>query len=385
MHARKVLVWLGATALAVGIAMALASCGGGTTTTTTGVTTATTGGATTTAGGTTAAKIKVALLLPETKTARYETQDKPLFEAKLKELAPDAEFLYSNANQDAAAQQSQAEAALTNGANVLVLDPVDSKAAIAIVAKANAANVPVISYDRLILNADIKYYISFDNNKVGNLQGQALLDELTAAGNAGKTIVMINGAPTDNNAKLFKAGAHSVLDGKVVIGAEYDTPDWSPNKAQTEMDQAITKLGKDAFVGVYCANDGTAGGAIAAMKTAGIDPKTRPTTGQDAELAGIQRVLLGEQFMTIYKATKPEAEDAAILAVALAKGEAVPSTIQLTKVNNGTKDVDSVILNPVPVTKDNIKSTVVADGYWTAKQIMATPELQAAGKAAGLQ
>ena len=130
---------------------------------------------------------------------------------------------------------------------------------------------------------------------------------------------MINGSPTDNNATLFKKGAHSVLDGKVKIGAEYDTPDWSPDKAQTEMDQAITKLGKNGFDGVYAANDGTAGGAIAAMKAAGIDPKTKPTTGQDAELAGIQRILLGEQYMTVYKAIKPEASAAADIAVALAK------------------------------------------------------------------
>ena len=114
---------------------------------------------------------------------------------------------------------------------------------------------------------------------------------------------MINGAPTDNNAKLFKEGAHSVLDGSgVKIAEEYDTPDWSPDKAQTEMEQAITALGKNGFVGVYAANDGTAGGAIAAMKGAGIDPKTRPTTGQDAELAAIQRILVGEQYMTVYKA-----------------------------------------------------------------------------------
>ncbi len=383
MHARKVLVWLGVTALAVGMVLALTSCGGSTTTTTGGVATTTVEGVTTTAG-TTAMPIKIALLLPETKTARYETQDKPLFEAKVKELAPDAVLLYSNANQDAAAQQSQAEAALTNGANVLVLDPVDSKSAAAIVTKANAANVPVISYDRLILDSDVNYYVSFDNEQVGKLQGQALLDRLTADGNAGKTIVMINGSPTDNNAKLFKAGAHSILDGKVTIGAEYDTPDWSPDKAQTQMDQAITKLGKDGFVGVLAANDGTGGGAIAAMKTAGIDPSTRPTTGQDAELAAIQRILLGEQYMTVYKAIKLEAEAAAALAVALAKGEPVPSTLQLSKVNNGFKDVDSILLKPVAVNKDNIKDTVVADGFWTADQIMTTPELKAAGAAAGL-
>jgi D-xylose transport system substrate-binding protein len=281
--------------------------------------------------------------------------------------------------------RDRADAALTNGATVLVLDPVDSASAASIVAKAKAQGVPVISYDRLILNADLDYYVSFDNEQVGKLQGQALLDKLTADGNAGKTIVMINGSPTDNNATLFKAGAHSVLDGKVIIGAEYDTPDWSPDKAQTEMDQAITKLGKDGFVGVYCANDGTCGGAIAAMKGAGIDPKTRPSTGQDAELAGIQRVLLGEQYMTIYKAIKAEAEATAELAVALAKGEPVPASLKLSKVNNKQKDVDSVLLTPVAVMKDTIKTTVVADGFWTIEQILATPELVAAGKAVGLE
>ena len=371
MYGRKIVTWCTVAALLVGMMVLLTGCGGG--------------GATTGTGGGTTETLKIALLLPETKTARYETQDKPLFEAKVKELAPDIEILYSNANQDATEQQSQADAALTNGANVLVLDPVDSASAASIVSKAAAQNVPVISYDRLILNADVDYYVSFDNEMVGKLQGQALLDKLTKDGNAGKTIVMINGSPTDNNATLFKAGAHSILDGKVQIGAEYDTPDWSPDKAQAEMDQAITKLGKDGFVGVLAANDGTGGGAIAAMKGAGIDPSTRPTTGQDAELAGIQRILLGEQYMTVYKAIKLEADATAELAVALAKGESVPSTLKLSKVPNGTKDVDSVLLPPVAVTKENIQTTVVADGFWTADQIMTTPELKAAGAAAGLK
>ena len=373
MRSKKVLTRVATVLLVVGMVVALTGCGGGA---------STTGGTT---GGSTASAMKIALLLPETKTARYETQDKPLFEAKVKELAPDVEILYSNANQDAAEQQSQADAALTNGAKVLVLDPVDSASAASIVTKAAAAKVPVISYDRLILNAPVDYYVSFDNEKVGTLQGQALLDKLTKDGNAGKTIVMINGSPTDNNATLFKKGAHSVLDGKVKIGAEYDTPDWSPDKAQTEMDQAITKLGKTGFVGVLAANDGTGGGAIAAMKGAGIDPSTKPTTGQDAELAGIQRILLGEQYMTIYKAIKLEANATAELAVALAKGEAPPATLTLSKVNNGTKDVDSVLLPPVPVTKDNIQATVVADGFWTAAQIENTPALKTAGDAAGIK
>jgi D-xylose transport system substrate-binding protein len=281
--------------------------------------------------------------------------------------------------------ESAAEAALTNGANVLVLDPVDSKAAAAIVQKANAQKVPVISYDRLILGSKVDYYVSFDNERVGNLQGTALLEKLTSDGNAGKTIVMINGSPTDNNAVLFKKGAHSALDGKVKIGAEYDTPDWSPDKAQTEMDQAITKLGKTGFVGVYAANDGTCGGAIAAMTAAGVDPKTIPTTGQDAELAAIQRILLGTQYMTVYKAIKPEAAAAAELAVALAQGKPAPSSLTLSKVNNGQVDVPSVLLAPVAVTKDNIKDTVVKDGFWSTQQILTSPELKAAGKSVGLQ
>jgi D-xylose transport system substrate-binding protein len=359
MRVKKVLVLSITAALIVGLAAALTGCGGA---------------KTTTGGGTTAAKpIKIALLLPETKTARYETQDRPLFEAKVKELDPTAEILYSNANQDAAQQQSQADAALTNGANVLVLDPVDSASAASIVEKAAAANAPV------------DYYVSFDNEKVGTLQGQALLDKLTADGNAGKTIVMINGSPTDNNATLFKKGAHSVLDGKVKIGAEYDTPDWSPDKAQAQMDQAITKLGKDGFVGVLAANDGTGGGAIAAMTGAGIDPATRPTTGQDAELPAIQRILLGTQYMTVYKAIKLEAEAAATLAVALAKGESVPAGLNIVTVNNGTKDVSSVLLPPVAVVAGNIKDTVVKDGFWKAAEIMNSPELQAAGAKVGLQ
>jgi D-xylose transport system substrate-binding protein len=326
---------------------------------------------------------KIALLLPESKTARYESQDKPLFMAKVAELCSDCQVIYNNANQDAAVQQSQAEAALTNGANVLVLDPVDAASAVAIVTKAKQQNVPVISYDRLINNADIDYYISFDNEQVGKLQGTALVDDLKKNNKGTGTIVMINGAPTDNNATLFKKGAHSVIDSSgLKVGAEYDTPDWSPDKAQSEMDQALTKLGKDGFVGVYAANDGTAGGAISSMKGGGLSP-IPPTTGQDAELAGIQRILVGDQYMTVYKAVKPEAETAATIAVALAKGQPVPSSITLTKVNNVTKDVPSVILTPVAVTKDNIKDTVIKDGFWTAAQIC-TDAYKSACTAAGI-
>src|SRR5712691_2350400 len=220
-------------------------------------------------GGGTAGK-KIALLLPEAQTARYDTKDMPYFKAKLLSLCSNCELIYSNAKQDAPTQQTQAEAAITNGASVIVLDPVDGAAAAAIVAKAKAAKIPVISYDRLILNtADLDYYLSFDNAAVGALQGNALLTAL--GGKTNPQIVQINGDPADNNAKLFKQGAHSVLDGKVKILKEYDTPGWKPSNAQTEMAGALTALGNKVD-GVLAANDGTAGGAIAAMKAAKVTP-----------------------------------------------------------------------------------------------------------------
>jgi D-xylose transport system substrate-binding protein len=335
-------------------------------------------------GGGGGGDLQIALLLPESATARYESQDRPIFEETVAATCPECEVLYNNANQDAAQQQSQAEAALTQGADVLVLDPVDGTAASVIVDQANAAGVPVISYDRLILNAQVDYYISFDNEQVGVLQAQSLLDRLTEDGNEDGTIVMINGSPTDNNASLFKAGAHSVFDESgLTIGAEYDTPDWSPDQAQQEMEQAITSLGPDGFVGVYAANDGTAGGAIAAMIAAGIDP-IPPITGQDAELAGIQRILAGEQYMTVYKALRHEAEAAANLAVTLARGEEPAADLINDTVDNGALEVPSILLTPVAVTIDNVADTVVADGFWTVEEIC-TADFAEACAAAGIE
>ena len=324
----------------------------------------------------------IAWLLPESKTARYESQDNPNFQRKVKELCKDCDIIYSNADQDAAKQQQQAEAAITQGAEVMVLDPVDAASASAIVTRAKQQDIPVVSYDRLITDADIDYYISFDNVRVGRLQGDSLVKKLEDDGNSDGTIVMINGAPTDNNAKLFKQGAMSAFgQSGLKIGKEYDTPDWSPDEAQREMEQAITALGNDGFVGVYAANDGTAGGAIAAMKAAGIDPSTRPTTGQDAELAAIQRILADEQYMTVYKAIKPEAEAAAELAVALVRGEDPPSGLVNDKIDNGQKQVPSVLLKPVAVTKDNIQDTIIKDKFWSVQEICSGKYAQACQQA----
>jgi D-xylose transport system substrate-binding protein len=343
-----------------------------------------TGSSTTASSG--AKSGKIALLLPESKTARYESQDRPNFERKLKEICPDCQEIYSNADQDASKQQQQAEAALTQGAKVLVLDPVDAASAAAIVTRAAQSKVPVISYDRLITNSKVAYYISYDNAKVGKLQATSLIDKLKKDGKTSGSLVMINGAPTDNNAKLFKEGAHSVIDGSgFKVAKEYDTPDWSPDKAQAEMEQAITALGKTGFVGVYAANDGNAGGAIAAMKSNGVNPKKIPTTGQDAELAGVQRIVAGDQYMTVYKAIKPQAEVAAQLAVDLVQGKRPNArTINVQTPNGSAGNVPSVIFDPVAVTVDNINDTIIKDGFWTAAQICAG-QYAAACKSAGIQ
>ena len=313
---------------------------------------------------------KIALLLPETKTSRYESADRPFFESRLKKLCADCQLIYSNASQDVAAQEQQAEAALTNGARVLVLDPIDSAAAAVTADKAREQGVPVIAYDRLILNsAGVSYYISFDNERVGQLQAQSLVDRLKTASSRPQ-IVMINGSPTDYNAGLFKQGAHSVFDPlvraeRLVIAREYDTPDWSPDKAQTQMQQALTALG-NRVDGVYAANDGTASGAIAAMKAAQLEPLP-PVTGQDAELAAVQRILAGEQYMTVYKTIRAEAEMAADIAYALLTQSEV--TAARGVVHNGRVDVATVLLTPVAVTRENIAATIVQDRFWTVDQI----------------
>src|SRR6187397_494926 len=317
---------------------------------------------------------KIALLLPESETPRYESNDRPDFEKAVEEQCPDCEVLYSNANGDAEKQQSQAEAALTQGAEVMVVDPYDAKSAAAIAEKSQAQGVPVVSYDRLIENGKVDAYVSFDNVQVGELQAETLAEKLKEDGSPKGPVIMINGDPADPNAAGFKEGAHKGFDAAgVQIAKEYDTPGWSAENAQREAHQAITALGNDGFAGIYAANEDTGGGAIAAMKGAGINPEERPTTGQDATVAGLQRILAGQQYMTIYKAIPPQAELAAEFAIALAAGEELPADKVTEEINNGKTDVPSAILEPVAVTKDNIKDTVVKDGFVEASELCTGP------------
>ena len=326
----------------------------------------------------------IALLLPETKTTRYEEQDRPNFEKRVKELCKNCKVIYSNANQDPAKQQQQAEAAITKGAKVIVISAVDVASAGAIVKRAKQQNVKVIAYGRLIPDANIDDYVSIDPYKVGQQQARSQMKALAAQGKKNPRIVMINGAPTDSNAKPYKDGAASIFKQQgAKIVKSYDTADWSPDKAQQEMEQSITSLGKNGFEGVYVANDGMASGAIAALDGAGIDPSTRLVTGQDAELAGVQRILAGKQLMTVYQPIIKIARTSAELAVPIAQGEKPPANLTPDKVNNGTKEVPSALLDTTEITKDNIDDTVIKDGFLKAQDIC-TAAYASACKAAGI-
>jgi D-xylose transport system substrate-binding protein len=327
----------------------------------------------------------IALLLPETKTTRYEEQDRPNFERRVKELCSDCEVIYSNADQDAAKQQQQAEAAITKGAKVIVISAVDVASAGTIVQRAKQSDVAVIAYGRLIPDADIDYYVSIDPFKVGQQQAEVQMDALDQAGTNDPRVVMINGAPTDSNSKPYKDGASQVLKERgAEIVKSFDTPDWSPDKAQQEMEASITDLGKDGFDAVYSANDGMAGGAIAALKAASIDPESRFVTGQDAELAGIQRILAGEQLMTVYQPIIDIAETSAELAVPIAQGKEPPADLAADEVDNGMKQVPSSLLDTFAVQTDNIDSTVVKEGFLKIGDIC-TGAYAEACKKAGLE
>ncbi len=326
--------------------------------------------------------IKVGLLLPENQTARYEKFDKPLIEKEVAKLTRGkGEVVYANAKQNAATQSSQVDAMITNKVDVLIIDAVDAKAIADAVKRAKGAGIPVVAYDRLA-EGPIDAYTSFDNEDVGKVQGKALLEALGDKAKDG-LIVMMNGSVTDPNARQFKSGAHFVLDGKVNIGKEYDTVDWKPENANTNMAAALTALGKGRVVGVYSANDGMAGGIITALKAAGVS-NLPPVTGQDAELAGVQRIVAGEQYMTVYKRYAPEAAAAAEMAIGLAKGEKIDGIVNQIVDSPTTKGVRSVLVPGVPLTKSNVKSTVVDDGVYTIAEIC-TDRLKAACEEIGLK
>ncbi|MER8003132.1 MULTISPECIES: substrate-binding domain-containing protein [unclassified Streptomyces] len=326
--------------------------------------------------------ITIGLLLPENETARYEKFDKPLIEKRVSELTEGkGKVVYANAKQDATLQTQQVDTMVTNKVDALIVDAVDFKAIAGSVKKAKDAGIPVVAYDRLA-QGPIDAYTSFDNAEVGRVQGKALLEALGGKAKSGQ-VVMMNGAITDPNAADYKRGAHSVLDGKVNVGKEYDTKEWKPQNANANMEAAISALGKDKIVGVYSANDGMAGGIITALKGAGLS-KLPPVTGQDAELSAVQRIVAGEQYMSVYKSYPKEAATAAEMAVALAKGEKLDSIAKDTVDSETTKGIPAVLVPVVSLTKDNIQETVIKDGIYTAGEIC-TASYKAACDSVGLK
>jgi D-xylose transport system substrate-binding protein len=323
----------------------------------------------------------IGVLLPENKTTRYESFDRPLIDNKIHELCWDCDINYSNAAGDTQAQRKQFNALITQGVKVVVLDPVDATATRSWVDQAAKKGVKVVAYDRLA-EGDISGYVSYDNVRVGELQGKGMLQALGDEASEAR-LVMINGSPTGPNAAMFKKGAHNVLDGKVgKIVYEADIPDWSPDQANKKMSAAITALGKDGFDAVYSANDGMASGIATALAKAGIEDV--PLGGQDAELAAIQRIVNGRQSFTVYKAIKPEADTAAAMAVALLNGEDVGKFADRKVDSKSDKDIPTKLYDAQIVTKDNIKDTILADKVYTVDQICTRQYLEAC-KAVGLE
>lgn len=356
------------------IVVVAAGCGGGSDSTSSGSTEGGSTEAETGGGGGEEASgggsLKIALLLPENETPRYEKNDKPSIEKAVEEQCSGCSVTYYNAGGDSGEQQSQGEAALTKGAEVMIIDPYDSKAAAVIVEKAHAQDVPVVSYDRLIEESEVGGYVSFDNERVGEQQAEALTEKLKEDGKPKGPIIKINGDPADPNAALFKKGSSKVFEKEgVEVGKEYDTPGWTAENAQKEASQAITALGKDGFAGIYAANDDTGGGAIAALKAVGLNPKEIPVTGQDSTTAGLQRILTGEQYLTIFKPIVPEAEIAAEMAISLGETGEVSTKEPTEEINNGKTDVPSILLTSTPVMKDNIKSTVIAEEFVSPSEL----------------
>lgn len=328
-------------------------------------------GANDTAGGSggtggDAANAKVAFLMPDTGSTRYELKDRPGFEKRLKELCPGCQPLYNNADGSADKQQQQFNSALAQGAKVIVLDPVDSKAAASLVNAAKSKGVKVIAYDRPIPDIPVDFYVSFDNEKIGQEIATSLIEKITADGAvpAGSGILIVNGSPTDAAAGLIKKGVHSAADSSgLTVLAEYDTIEWKPENAQKFVSGQLSRFpGK--IVGVIAANDGTAGGTIAAFKAAGVNP-TPPVSGNDATVAGLQLIIAGDQYNTISKPSEIVGGAAAEVAVALLKGETPETTGDLF-------GSPSKLYDPTLVTQDNLKAEIIDQKIQTPAELCTT-------------
>jgi D-xylose transport system substrate-binding protein len=312
---------------------------------------------------------KIGVILPDSATSnRWETADRRFLDAAFKAAGIDA--IIQNAQGDKNAFQTLADQMITEGANVLMIVNLDSGTGKAVLDNARSKGVATIDYDRLTLDGGAQYHVSFDNVAVGRLQGQGLTRCLADAQKSKPVVAYLNGAPTDNNATLFKQGYESVLKprfdgGEYLRGPEQSVPDWDNAQGGTIFEQMLTQSG-GKIDGVVAANDGLANAVVSVLKKQGLNGKV-PVTGQDADVTGLQNILAGDQCMTVYKAVKAEAQAAADLAVALARGESrqVPDTVEDPKTG---RKVPAVLLEPKLIYRENVKD-VVADGYHTAEEI----------------
>ncbi|WP_343449150.1 sugar ABC transporter substrate-binding protein [Micromonospora oryzae] len=314
-------------------------------------------------------KPKIGVILPDSKSsARWEGADRKFLEAAFK--AANVEYDIQNAQGDKTAFQTIADQMITNGVTTLMIVNLDSGTGKAVLDKAKSQGVATIDYDRLTLGGSAQYYVSFDNEAVGKLQGEGLAKCLTDKGVKNPAIAYLNGSPTDNNATLFKNGYDSVLKPKFdskeyTKVADDSVPDWDNTQAATIFEQQYTKA-SGKIDGVLAANDGLGNAAISVLKKNKLNGKV-PVTGQDATVQGLQNILAGDQCMTVYKAVKKEADAAAELAIAVAKGEK-KDTGQTVKDVEGNRDVPAVLLEPKAIYKDNVKD-VVADGFVTKEEL----------------
>ena len=305
----------------------------------------------------------VAFLMPDQASTRYEQHDFPGFKAEMAKLCADCKVLYQNANGDVAQQQQQFNSVMSQGAKVIVLDPVDSTSAASLVKLAQSKGIKVIAYDRPVPSTPADYYVSFDNEGIGKAIAQSLVQHLkdnkvpTDKGG----LLQVNGSPTDAAAGLIKKGIHAGLEGSgYKTLAEFDTPEWAPPKAQQWVSGQVTRFSTQ-IIGVVAANDGTGGGAIAAFKAAGVNP-VPPVSGNDATLAALQLIIAGDQYNTISKPSEIVAAAAARVAVGFLSGEPPKAEMKLY-------DTPSQLFVPAVVTAKNLKAEIIDKKIATAKEL----------------
>ncbi len=302
-----------------------------------------------------AKEIKIGMAIDDLRLERWQ-KDRDIFVKKAESLG--AQVFVQSANGNEETQMSQIENMINRGVDVLVIIPYNGQVLSNVIAEAKREGIKVLAYDRMINNAEIDFYISFDNEKVGELQAQSLVDRVPEG-----NYFLMGGSPVDNNAKLFRKGQMTVIQplvdsGKIKIVGDQWVDAWLAENALKIMENALT-ANNNKIDAVVASNDATAGGAIQALAAQGLASKVA-ISGQDADLAGIKRIVAGTQTMTVYKPISKLANDAAEIAVTLGKGEAPTSNATL---NNGLKDVPAFLLTPIPVDKDNIDSTIIADGF----------------------